>query len=374
MSRKVYHSCALCQKTILLTQMVIQKHTKNQHNMEAREYHQRHILGVENHPSYCDVPIPAAKVYSPDFITWVNKCIFQCRICSKTSHSNLSYHIKQRHNLSMEEYKKTQGPLMSQMVKHTCAICKKDILLTMPIFQKHMKSQHNIDGEDYFKTVLTQNQSSSCDNTRVSTSIKIVDSTDKWKDACTYKCQLCRLILPSDEAMNQHLLSSHSMTTEFYESKFGSTLFTKVNHKCKICQVNIQHDAKNLDIHMTLQHGLSLVSYFQSYISGPLITPDSMLTSWMNKCMFHCKICQNQFTSLSAFQRHISEEHAISLMEYEAAHGSAMISAKYHFCSLCQSAVTSDAEYIREHLVNISNCFNRNSIFYLRIHTQTLHC
>ena len=367
MSRKVYHSCTLCRKTILLTQMVIQKHTKNQHNMESREYHQRYILGVENDPSYCDettVQKQAAEAIecSPAFVSWVNKCIFQCRICHETLRSNfgLAYHIKQKHDLSLESYKINKGPLMSQKVQHNCAICKKDVCLTMPIFQKHMKTQHNIEGEDYFKTILvdTQNPSTS-DLTQVSTSNQIngssdVDSVDTWKDACTYKCELCLLSLPSDEAMNQHLLASHGMTTEFYESKFGSPLFTKVIHLCKICHVGIQHDAKNLYAHMSSYHGLSLASYYQTYISRLPVTHNSTSTSWMNRCVFQCKICRNQFTSLSAFQRHISEEHVLNLMEYEATQGSAMISANYHFCSLCQAAVTCDAEYIREHLVNIS--------------------
>merc|ERR1712020_39550 len=72
---------------------------------------------------------------------------------------------------------------------------------------------------------------------------------------------------------------------------------------------------------------------------------------WMNRCIFHCKICSVQFDSKVNFKGHVANLHGMpSYDKYLEDFGDPLAVLNLHCCLMCQESVTCDAEDITDHL------------------------
>ena len=230
-------------------------------------------------------------------------------------------------------------------------------MLRLGSVQKHSRGLHKMSALDYFNKHVRDTPAASANN------VKNESDFDSWCNACTYKCPICKMTEKSSEAMSQHFMTEHGLTQQTAESQHGSAMSSQIIHFCLVCQSPVLHDVASLNEHMA-QHGLTLLSYYVTHIDkksdvaqkSDEIAATSALTYdslWMNKCVFRCKICATQLSSMSTFKRHISDNHAMNMDDYNERHGKiSLVVANYHLCSICKCAITCDEEYIREHMVN----------------------
>ena len=234
-------------------------------------------------------------------------------------------------------------------------------MLRLGIIQKHSRGTHKMSALDYFNTYVRDKTASSFN--------KIEYEYDSWCNACSYKCPICQLTEKASDAMTQHLFSEHGLARENAESIYGSLISSQIIHFCLICQSPVLHDIASLNEHMS-KHALTLLSYYVTHIAKSNVeqkgdvakksvvtvttsstTAASNNTLWMDKCVFQCKICKTQLSSMSTFKRHVADQHALTVTEYTEHHGSGIIVANYHLCLLCKGPITCDEEFIKDHLV-----------------------
>ena len=80
-------------------------------------------------------------------------CKTVCRVCKKpNSISKLRYHVRQMHNIPIDEYRKTHGnprDAIIEKVYHKCGLCIKSILLDSDEISSHLRSNHSISHKNY---------------------------------------------------------------------------------------------------------------------------------------------------------------------------------------------------------------------------------
>ena len=83
------------------------------------------------------------------------------------------------------------------------------------------------------------------------------------------------------------------------------------------------------------------------------VTPED--SSWSNKCVFKCAICETYETkSQREFKDHLFNHHQKTREEYHKDHGETMAHEEMHTCQVedCRIIVMWEQEDIREHLMS----------------------
>ena len=145
----VRHECKICKMDICYAPHTLAKHLTVHHQMSINVYVAEHLGGrskCKNPVRYSDLP----KDY----------CRFRCQLCDFVCdyrHRILRDHVKNSHNLSVSDYKKTYGdPAENDKVRHKCKICQKDMVYRSNNLNHHLAFHHQTTIPDYIVNYLSQ--------------------------------------------------------------------------------------------------------------------------------------------------------------------------------------------------------------------------
>ena len=73
---------------------------------------------------------------------------------------------------------------------------------------------------------------------------------------------------------------------------------------------------------------------------------------WLNRCIFGCKVCKQEFQFRSEFINHIEGEHGLSQNVYRKDHGSIFKQKEIHICQIksCGKKFIWDTLSLRAHI------------------------
>ena len=123
-------------------------------------------------------------------------------------------------------------------------------------------------------------------------------------------------------------------------------MILKKKHSLSI--FSILCDYFSLYQHITKGHKVTLNDYQEQLMSGFEVEK----IEWLNRCVFGCKICKQEFQFRSDFINHIESEHGISQNLYRKDHGNIYKHKEIHICQIksCGKRFVWDTLSLRAHI------------------------
>ncbi len=292
LTKKVYHKCKLCNKTVLCDQRVLQKHFKRHHDVSVDEYCQRTGTAKnkhQRHPSSTISLIKSLKISQ----NIDNSCIFACDKCDKKffSVSSIKKHIKQ-HNFE------TFVPLSKYLIKgfsYQCEKCSLLLLCDITTIKNHMRNMHGLTKEELVKatshvkrTEYDKLSSEFIEKTPVSLShwskpvlpaneIPIQEVTDRIGNLCKFRCPFCnQKEFSSWASISSHCKSAHKCGIHYSPA---SLLMARC-HACLMCPKVVLCDRVFLAMHVRTDHKRSILQYEKIFKQNGGETLPTFIT-WM---------------------------------------------------------------------------------------------
>ena len=141
-SKSARLSCMICNEDMKHNLFAIDKHTEENHQIDALTYGTKYKL-VNHTVTFQQYEAPSDDIASTSVTEskakklcfmrvdpkWYQGSQFQCRICSRMFYksNHLLDHLKERHHSAVGSYSKTFGPLQTQSQNYTCQVCKSDV-------------------------------------------------------------------------------------------------------------------------------------------------------------------------------------------------------------------------------------------------------
>jgi hypothetical protein len=218
--------------------------------------------------------------------------------------------------------------------------------------------------------------------------------SDKWFNGCEYSCQLCERVLYSVAGLSMHLKEAHNMEKFDYFKQFGRNGIKIRKYKCKICGKNFPWSGVSISKHVKQAHDISLPEYTARFEKESNMTTtrnslnsvndgftesilkknfpnndgfqsgskkDPNLTGyakdkWYNKCSWTCQICGKLYmTNSSAFFKHVTQDHKVSVEDYKEKYGNTGIVFVDHKCKLCNKLVPCNGLSMCKHYKHTHN-------------------
>ena len=130
------------------------------------------------------------------------------------------------------------------------------------------------------------------------------------------------------------------------------------NHTCQItgCSITFPWDKDVICTHLDAHHdNLTLEQYKTTYMAKYNDKVELQDSSWSNKCVFKCAICETYETkSQREFKDHLFNHHQKNLEEYNKEHGETMAYEEMHTCQVedCRVILMWEQEDIRKHIMS----------------------
>jgi len=334
--------CTICSKTIKHDRNTIHTHLKNVHGINWTRYLDR-IRKLRR--GVCPDPLPTLHLE-------------ECKVCN-VSVKYLRDHLRNAHKITEKEYqelfldiKKSSSPYLA--IKQEDSI-QSDTDDYEPE-EKKIRRFHTSDGfeiEIEGSPYLEEVPASVLDLRNVSTPGSNL-LLSKWNQ-CKYKCGVCETKSMSKKSIMGHIMTSHKLNSRAYKLGGYSDLEIKAEwFLCRLCGLSLKFTKDTVAAHVKGYHKLDLAFYEVTYMQakdwpshpdhirkpGAMKKPGmtarkaarereaeedlaSQLTgpATLNKCEFHCKLCDSIFVGRRTFRLHVQSLHGLEYKEYVAAHG-----------------------------------------------------
>ena len=338
----VDHECRICCQKVLQTVGKLTPHV-GRHKLSLENYFRKFMLGmeIEETPS-TSTTVPKMPAKNSMHQSWADKCLFFCKHCDfESAHRGVvTIHVKKVHNLSTETVTEGKGHVLAKTLNHYCLICGMKLRHTSGVIQKHLRLRHQIDLENYFHLFVETSAT---------------PQVSEWKNGCTFRCCHCQYKIHIAEDFAKHM-ELHNVKMDMFKQTYKAMIEQKAVISCKICKAVVLHESFSLEEHFEKIHDTTLKIYFDAHVAPAVrqgnLAGRKLSYSWMNKCLFSCKICQKIFCSFTDVEKHMSQVHATTIEMYESVHGSAILKVTFVPCNICQSAMPCDAELISKHLLS----------------------
>ena len=337
---------------------------------------------LEPEPEPAPAPEPEPDTINQEIRDWVNQCIYVCRICDYYTLARPSYqvHLKKNHGLKLDDYKQVYyNDIYAKRVTHSCHICDVEVLHSSKGIRDHLEAEHQQTVMEYFtkfikstprrvaiseqevksspkKETISVSQDMNCSTISVEAQSFVQLVVEKWQTFENYECSLClRFSSDTRRGHELHLIVNHGETVANYESVHGYITPKSTFHDCKICQKKINHVSDDLKSHFKDAHGLTVEQYYIGYIQQRSRPGDNRQPSWMERCVYACRVCNDRpkFTSRAIFLKHILSAHSLSLDQYISNQGDPLYESDLFHCKLCNETHFWEKDIIAEHLTKI---------------------
>ena len=333
---------------------------------------------------------------------WYNKCKWTCLLCNKTFCSGFWRHVNEKHFLKKEDYLRDYGKQGIEIVHYFCKICNKKIPWSGASINAHMKTAHCMTLREY-ESVYGQPRAHPASQfigyrpiapAPHPKPLATKAPSDKWFNGCEYSCQLCARVLYSVAGLSMHLKEAHNMEKFDYFKQFGRNGIKIRKYKCKICGKNFPWSGVSISKHVKQAHDISLPEYTARFEKESNMTttrnsvnsvhdgftesilkknfPDNdgfhstskkdpnitgyAKDKWYNKCSWTCQICGKLYmTNSSAFFKHVTQDHKVSVEDYKEKYGNTGIVFVDHKCKLCKKLVPCNGLSMCKHYKHTHN-------------------
>jgi len=377
-----HHECELCGMGVLHTARNIENHLMTQHGVSMAQYYEefKHSIKIVNLEITDEslFQVDAASIMlekqfrfpsqllaeghqghhlqmrSPS-VDWADRCLYECKECrpSETfdTHSKVSYHVKKRHLMAMKDYTTRHGRAMVYEEKHTCQVCGSHVLWERSSIYQHIYQVHNrMTMEEYGRLMVNYKDAPAEQQQKQTRQMSYVESNIDWTNECIFECKLCQPSrkFNSKNKISFHVKRMHGLKMTEYNKKYGSSLLYRSWHTCQICGISILCDYFSLYQHITKGHKVTLNDYQEQLMSGF----ETEKIEWLNRCVFGCKICNQDFQFRSDFINHIEAEHGISQNLYRKDKGNIYKHKEIHICQIksCGKRFVWDTLSLRAHI------------------------
>lgn len=233
------HQCTLCGVKIVWHAQNIGQHLNSAHKISLKEYYYTYIKGQPiaaktsnafsikpqsiHQPSTSKIVIPSAPptMFSLDPSHWMNRCIFECKICSLRfdSRAKLKGHVQALHQSNYDNYVSDFGDPMLVLNLHCCLMCQESVTCDAEDISEHLNIAHALSLEDYHDRYIANDRT-------VSTAKKqnsLCRNWDKHHDQI-HTCLICsEQVQFAKDVMESHL-KNHGMDLRIYEKRFRQEL------------------------------------------------------------------------------------------------------------------------------------------------------
>ena len=318
-----------------------------------------------------------------------SKCEYFCRICSEECWSafQLNCHLKAAHqDVTVEQYKKQCGPLLTKEVKHRCCLCNIEVRHTEPSIKKHLVIRHrNMKMSKYVKRLRAG------ERTKVSTElpvkaeavsvadhdhVKAEDALQKmytgekqdsdWFKQCRFDCRVCRKRYQSQSSLLNHISKTHQIKVLNYVEKYGPLMTVEKNHTCHICGAAVTSTLEMIGQHLWM-HSFTLKEYSHKYMGVDVNDAGKKLAqrkeiaidTTFEQCEYTCGMCAEKFHVQYRLFRHVNKAHMeLTIKEYKDRFGHCRTKTVTHRCRICNKELLHTKSIISKHLWRYHSCLS----------------
>ncbi|XP_050391865.1 zinc finger protein 184 [Patella vulgata] len=215
-------------------------------------------------------------------------------------------------------------PIVESTIKYTCPHCSFDAKCSAS-FRRHLKIH---DGHSTNQDTATSRcpESSSEDECRI------------------IECQLCKLILPDSNSLNEHFQKVHNPNSEEQQEGFKEFNVEPLESNNEVTNVQ-EHQSTNpmLSVKYTCPHcDLEVINLtnFYSHLKTHVVITENKIKKEPKRQFFECSECGLKLTSLTNLNRHTKEHKVLPITCNPNEPSSKRLSKKYQ-CPECGIKLTS---------------------------------
>ena len=86
----------------------------------------------------------------------------------------------------------------------------------------------------------------------------------RW-NKCRFRCCLCKKLSSEKRIIREHIIKTHGLTLQDYESRYGECEIHTEYFFCGVCHAEVKHNLKNISLHLGNVHNMSPTQYEQQY-------------------------------------------------------------------------------------------------------------
>ncbi len=275
-TRKVYHLCKMCNKSILCDSNTLKKHLFRSHGLSLKGYCRKTgcsmVQSRHSASSWTIKKLPLSKDIG-------NFCLFSCNVCSKKFSNSACL----REHFIVKHQPKVVEPLPTYLIKgfsYRCKVCSKLMLCDNYVMQSHMSVVHGFKKDDKRSVTfkLKEQYKTFCDSfikdipvspvigkrTIVPIEkIPIKNITSKIGSFCCFRCPRCDLKDVSNyKSLRAHFKAVHNCGVTYKPSLVSVARY----HGCLLCPKAVLSDRQFLGTHISTMHKKSLVEYERTFL------------------------------------------------------------------------------------------------------------
>ncbi len=292
-----------------------------------------------------------------------NLCVYKCDKCGCILNSKgLLYLHKKNHS---HHSVSSSNECLIKSFLHICKLCDKSVLCDQQTFSQHFRHNHNISLGEYCKRtgcILTKH-----DNVTQSF-LKSLKESQTPDNLCIFSCNLCNSEQNRFFAFKKHLKSHKESTIQ----SIPSYLVQGFSYKCKKCDKLVLCDLGAIQRHLKKAHcennnfeSLLMQRKYKIFCDSFIGKIPVSTRMWQNKtlsiskipikevtsifgnlCTFTCPKCNNDYQSYLTMVRHCKKSHSHHI-KYDF---SLVSVARSHACLVCPTVILSDRTFILHHL------------------------
>jgi len=314
----------------------------------------------------------------------------ECGICGSTvPHHAFRNHISTQHTVNFRNYKEAYGqPEFKRKLFHKCKECQADILHSLESICSHLKQEHDLNLEQYkdkhsvFKEPMDVEDTFDY-NAWLRDFNEFGEDGEKYfsdalDEGCIYKCLVCKEDV-IHFMFQDHLSSEHGMELSSYLEEWKEHEYTRISfYKCRICEAEVMLASPDIIKHVRDTHSISMEEYilrhggfeagFMTQNITSLISREDILSveggvldqnlqeireytdNLEYSCLYRCRACKKVVSNLT-FDRHISRKHDLDRTKYNQEYGALEYTRLvYYRCKICQTPVIFSFQSIESHV------------------------
>ena len=213
----VTHTCQICKTVVQHDTRNLQEHMKT-HSMDLSKYYYSRISPSASPPpsdggqsKSCPIPPTAADeeergLLGDGFKRWKDQCEYSCHCGFQTkSLHGIKIHGKHAHKLEKSDWS-------TREVKHTCVLCKEEVLHEARSLTEHLKANHQTSLHDYYtrQVAMTSVNVTGLDSLKKEVS-EPADPALYKVDEGGMKCKFCKEEFALAGKLKDHLERMHKI-------------------------------------------------------------------------------------------------------------------------------------------------------------------
>ncbi len=354
--RKTFcHICKICSEKVLCDLVFMGIHLRK-HKINLVRYREQYFFDSNK--------ILPGIIYSNKIVG--SLCVFKCSNCEHEFHSKSRFKWHQR---QYSHYSKNDnGDNFLKRVYHKCKFCMKSILCEKTVLMLHFRRSHSLSFAEYCKRTGCSLSTKTIANSS-SYFLKSLKNSSKIDDLCVFQCKICKKKFFKSSSFYSHTSKKHPGQ----DMSLSESLVMGCWFKCEMCSLLMLCDKATIRTHLKRSHNYNIgeevtslvIKQYDDVRNKFLANTPVSLKVWEtpticvnkipieertskigNMCQFKCPRCNETFIIWRKLRTHLKITHNKTICY----NSSMVVTARYHCCLICPSAVLSDRAFLSSHV------------------------